>query len=380
MPAYRVKQRSLPSHAQGNIQHSIIHPFEIPPILRHTGPMAELSLLAAAVALLGTMCVVLYASALGRLLGIQDHPDGNLKTHDQTTPLVGGPGMFVAFFLYLFITEHLLGMASPYSFAIILCVAVFFAVGLMDDRQQLPPWLRLTVLGLVVLATNLADPTTALRVLVFPEIGLTIPLGFMAIPFTIFTALCFQNSANMMDGMNGLLLGSGFIWLALLSPFILPATTGLFVVFLLALLILFAGNMMGRLFSGDSGSYMLAIVVTLTAITTYNFHGGRLSAGYMAICFLVPTIDMGRLMTQRLIAGKNPFTPDRNHLHHLLLLLTGSRALTLAIYWTLCALPALYLVDEAIHPFIIGPVQLGVYGAIVFVGLRRLGRPEGDMG
>jgi UDP-GlcNAc:undecaprenyl-phosphate GlcNAc-1-phosphate transferase len=380
MPAYRVKQRCLPSHTRGNIKHSIIHPFETPPIFRHTGTMAEISLVAATVALIATLCVVFYAPALGRLLKIEDHPDGKLKTHDRATPLVGGPGMFAGFFLYLFTAEHLLGIPSPYSFAMILCVAVFFAIGLIDDRHHLAPWLRLTVLGLVVLATNLTDPTTVLRVLVFPEIGVTIPLGFMAIPFTIFTVLCFQNSANMMDGMNGLLLGAAFIWLALLSPFIIPATSGVFVVFLVALLILFAGNMRGRLFCGDSGSYMLAIVVTLSAITTYNFHGGKLSAGYMAICFLIPTIDMGRLMAQRMIAGKNPFTPDRTHLHHLLMSLTDSPAWTLAIYWGLCALPVLYLVDTAIHPFIIGPIQLALYGVIVFAGLRRLGRPGDELG
>jgi hypothetical protein len=34
---------------------------------------------------------------------------------------------------------------------------------------------------------------------------------------------------------------------------------------------------------------------------------------------LVPGLDLFRLFFERIIKGKNPFFPDRNHIHHLLL-------------------------------------------------------------
>ena len=34
---------------------------------------------------------------------------------------------------------------------------------------------------------------------------------------------------------------------------------------------------------------------------------------------MVPGVDMFRLFLMRILSKKNPFSPDRNHIHHLLL-------------------------------------------------------------
>src|SRR3546814_9730280 len=44
----------------------------------------------------------------------------------------------------------------------------------------------------------------------------SVPLGLLAGPFTLLCLLGFQNAVNMADGTNGLVIGLGLGWVALL--------------------------------------------------------------------------------------------------------------------------------------------------------------------
>ncbi|MFM7007921.1 MAG: hypothetical protein ACKO0Z_01075, partial [Betaproteobacteria bacterium] len=86
-------------------------------------------------------------------------------------------------------------------------------------------------------------------------------------------------------------------------------------------LVLFAANLRGRLFMGDCGAYAIA---TYFGITALNLHGHgdpgveTLRANQIVMMFLVPTLDLFRLILTRIRAGTSPFMADNNHLHHLL--------------------------------------------------------------
>jgi len=81
-----------------------------------------------------------------------------------------------------------------------------------------------------------------------------------------------------------------------------------------------------KIFMGDSGSLILGLVNAILVIKFINVAHSPFVAipltSSVAIGFsilIVPLLDTLRVFSIRIMNGKSPFTPDRNHLHHLLL-------------------------------------------------------------
>jgi UDP-GlcNAc:undecaprenyl-phosphate/decaprenyl-phosphate GlcNAc-1-phosphate transferase len=72
-------------------------------------------------------------------------------------------------------------------------------------------------------------------------------------------------------------------------------------------------------FLGDAGSMMLGAVLAFLAIGLSQHDGERLSPVAVLWICAVPIIDTASLAIRRLAAGRNPFSSDRQHLHHLML-------------------------------------------------------------
>ena len=78
-------------------------------------------------------------------------------------------------------------------------------------------------------------------------------------------------------------------------------------------------NYKNKTFLGDSGSLLISFIIGYIFIKLYNYQ--RINfADEIVIYMLVPGIDLIRLFFKRILIKKNPLTPDRFHLHHLLLL------------------------------------------------------------
>ena len=77
---------------------------------------------------------------------------------------------------------------------------------------------------------------------------------------------------------------------------------------------------------GDSGSLMIGLVNSILVIKFINVANSPLVAvpvpSAVAVGFailIVPLLDTLRVFSIRIFKGQSPFTPDRNHVHHLLL-------------------------------------------------------------
>jgi hypothetical protein len=81
---------------------------------------------------------------------------------------------------------------------------------------------------------------------------------------------------------------------------------------------------------GDGGVYLLSYVISYIFIKSYNKN--LFIADEIFFIMLLPGFDMFRVFLLRLINGKNPFKPDRSHLHHLLLNFFSSRNVFLIIF------------------------------------------------
>ena len=77
---------------------------------------------------------------------------------------------------------------------------------------------------------------------------------------------------------------------------------------------------------GDSGSLMIGLVNAILVIKFITVADSRAIAvpveSSVAVGFailIVPLLDTLRVFSIRIFRGSSPFTPDRNHVHHLLL-------------------------------------------------------------
>jgi UDP-GlcNAc:undecaprenyl-phosphate/decaprenyl-phosphate GlcNAc-1-phosphate transferase len=293
---------------------------------------------AASAAITGVIC--LCASPIGRLLGVMDKPDGGRKLHARETPLIGGIALLVpAFALSLL---YCLGPSvMPIMLAAIGAATAAMIIGVVDDRKNLSPLLRVATLAAVIVAVMMADPIFVLHTLAFRIFGVTLSVSlanWLAAPLVLFIIMGFVNAANMADGMNGQLLGSVILWSAFIVHY-LGVDAGLpFIILIGSALVTFAFNLRGRLFAGSSGAYAAALFIGLGAIAAYRLANGMMAAQVPVYWFWLPVVDCVRLMVTRTLEGKSPFAADRNHFHHMLLNHMGPRN-ALIVYLGLLAAP-----------------------------------------
>lgn len=320
------------------------------------------------------LATAIWARPLGEALRVMDKPDGARKLHATPTPLVGGIGLFLALAAGLALQAAVFGRTSPAVTAIAAVSGVFFLLGFMDDRNHINPWLRLIVGILGAGIAAIAAPELRVAALWLPDLGFTIPLGLAAVPFTVFCVLCLKHGSNLSDGLNGLFLGMCIIWLVLLAPWLTPATSVLLIPTAGALAVLLMANLKGRLFTGDSGAYMMSSLIGFAAIEAYTNHRGGMPALYLGACFLIPVLDMGRVMAMRIRRGTGAFTPGRDHLHHYLKDWTGTSNRAVAVYLALCGIPALHAYLGAPLVLVMA-MQMLAYGLVLSVNRGRVFAP-----
>ena len=139
----------------------------------------------------------------------------------------------------------------------------------------------------------------------------------------------------MFDGIN---LQSGLYTLTLFIFLYINEISDTFsLVMIISLIFFLILNFREKCFLGDSGSYILAFIVSVIFIHYYNLQHHLdhniflLYADSVFILMMIPGLDMLRLFAFRLYNGKNPFEGDKQHLHHLLLERYGFYKTTLII-------------------------------------------------
>ena len=314
------------------------------------------------------LAVCLAADRIGRLLGVVDSPDGVRKVHKKDTPLVGGVATAVPVVGLLVYAAASSGYA-PLYLVLAAVTGGSLALGYVDDRSHIRPSWRLLLMASLCVAALYVAP--ALRIDAFAFSFMSVPV-FLHGWATLFTAICLiglQNAVNMADGENGLVPGLTLIWLMCLLAYAPDHLTPILAVSALCLLITAPFNWTGRLFLGDAGAYALGIMIGAMTIYVYNVGFTALSADVVVLWFLVPVADCLRLMATRALAGRSPFSSDRNHLHHILNdLMPRGRALTL--YFLLVAVPAALAYAFPEMTLLWALFTATCYCVLVFVGAR----------
>jgi UDP-N-acetylmuramyl pentapeptide phosphotransferase/UDP-N-acetylglucosamine-1-phosphate transferase len=141
------------------------------------------------------------------------------------------------------------------------------------------------------------------------------------------------NAFNLIDGINGLAGSVGLIACLAWGSWFWAVNDPAFAMIAFSL----AGAIVAflkynftpaRIFMGDTGSLLIGTVCAILAIdfieTNHQFSavpGLSFKAGpaIATSVLILPLYDTMRVFVRRLAAGRSPFHPDKNHIHHLLL-------------------------------------------------------------
>ena len=321
-----------------------------------------------------SLALCLFANPIGRALGVIDRPDGGRKLHARPTPLIGGIAVVLPW-LAVFIVELVSG-TFPMSFLpLALAIAVMLALGFVDDRGHVLALVRLMVSFAACLVAVVPEPKLVVEHLTLASIEQMLYLPYViAIAFTLICTVGLQNALNMADGKNGLAIGILIVWALVLWQYSPNETKTLLAALCIGLFIILFFNLKGSLFLGDAGTYSLSIGIGLLAIYCYNNSVRPMPAEALILLFMIPVLDCLRVMTRRLRAGRSPFSPDRDHLHHYFLRWFSWRR-GLLIYLAFIAVPnaIAVLYPETVSTMVM--LTVVVYVMLVF-SLGREPAPE----
>ncbi len=252
---------------------------------------------------------------LAGLYGIIDVPNAR-KLHKGLTPRGAGLGLWLGYMLMSLVMSS----EVPELRYIATGATLIFLCGYLDDMCSLSPFLRL---GLHLTASTLA------------VIPLHLPLLTSVIAVIWLAGV--TSAYNLIDGMNGLCLS---IFIASSGALFLVGRSyeGVYMG-AMALGVLCWNFPSAQTFLGDGGSTLLGYLFASHFMMTAQITLQNITPGEVIMLFVlfggIPVVDTLTAFTRRILTGKSPFYPDKKHLHHLLILLTGSNIITVTIILSL---------------------------------------------
>ena len=126
--------------------------------------------------------------------------------------------------------------------------------------------------------------------------------------------MIFLNALNLFDGIN--LQSITYVFLFFIFLFLNNIELSNYFYLFIFIVFFSVYNFKNKIFLGDSGISIFAVIITYLIIKNYNQNSFLLSCEEIFVIMFLPGVDMLRLYFYRVYKNKNPFLPDKNHLHH----------------------------------------------------------------
>lgn len=258
---------------------------------------------------------------IAKKINIFDHPDRQLKIHKKKTPLLGGifiiSNILIIIFFDQFIDEIFNFEKKREIFSFSIFTIFFFLIGLYDDKFKISFSIRIILGVLLTLMVLLINQNLRIEYLQFSFYEHEILLRNFTIFLSLFSILSFVHATNMFDGINSQLL----TFYIILNTFLFYNSNfnEIYLFLYPTIITLFILNFNGRIFLGDSGSYSLGALYSFFLIYEYTTFQNIVFADIILILVLIPGVELVRLSIYRLLKGRNIFSGDLEHLHHLLI-------------------------------------------------------------
>ncbi|MEM7583023.1 MAG: MraY family glycosyltransferase [Acidobacteriota bacterium] len=303
----------------------------------------------------GTLCVsvivthflVPWVRRLGLARDMLDHPGGR-KQHDAPVPRIGGVAMVFGLLMGFgsgYLGFLALGNPELPDFAthelLVLGIAtlIIFVVGLLDDLHELSVFWKL--LCQIVAAGLIVPLGWQIESISLPMLGAIELPGLLAVVITLIWVVGVTNAINLIDGLDGLAGGIAAIVSVSLMLFAFfqgnPGTVLLTTAMAGACLGFLPHNWQpAKVYLGDAGSLTLGFL-----LATVSLHASIKASAAVAIfvpllALGLPVIDTLLVMGVRFLERSGDSLPgrfarmfqaDRQHIHHLALVLAPKRSL-----------------------------------------------------
>lgn len=307
---------------------------------------------------------------------LYDCPGGR-KIHNTPVPRIGGVSFLptVSAVVFLFVQFGVLEFDSNRQAMFGIGLSIVFLTGLIDDVFSLN--YRIKFASQILTAMLLCCG------------GLRFPLSeyfddlFFLDEFQIIVSVLFvvyvTDAINLIDGIDGLASGISLIGFTLLS-FLFWCVDCLFDSFCCisitgVLLIFFFINVFGtrvKTFMGDCGSLTLGFCFAYYIMIYYQNSVLSCTDRYVGTivplgAIMLPLLDVIRVFWERISHKRNPFLPDKRHVHHLLLecRFTPRSVLIILLIYTLLNISINSFLHSYMSGFFIFLIDVAIY--VVFV-------------
>lgn len=315
---------------------------------------------------------------LGRWLGVHFNlvaRPGGRRRHRGVISRLGGLGLAAGFYGALALAQlEPIPTADPNEArrlsGLVIGGVFMFALGLIDDRLELPPWAQ--YLGYLA-AAGIAVATLIILEQVnnpFTNQLINLPL-LIYIPLTLFWITGMIVTVNWLDGLDGLAAGVAAIFAAVLAVHMLRVEQYSVVPQAVALLGASAGFLIfniypARVHLGSNGAFTLGYLLGALGLIA----GARVAT--VLLVMGVPIIDVAWTILDRMRHGARPSQSDRRHLHYRLQDLGLSAGTIVSLYWGGCALFGILALTLSSRLYkLLALAVLGIFTLIVLLYLSR---------
>lgn len=257
------------------------------------------------------LIVVPILRRIARRLGKVAQPRED-RWHRESTPILGGIGIFVAFALGVLVA----GASFELPLGLLAGSVLIFVLGIVDDVRPISPQTKL--LGQII---------SAAVVVFFGHVTDFFPWELANILLSFIWIVGITNAFNLLDNMDGLAGGMALIAAGFMTFFFWRTGDQTFMLLSLAL----AGAALGFLlfnfppasiFMGDSGSLFLGFTLAALAIArTPQASNVFAIVGVPTLVFLLPILDTTMVTVTRLLRGQSPTKGGKDHTSHRLVAL-----------------------------------------------------------
>ena len=313
----------------------------------------NLAILPGLVALIASFLTTPLVIKLAWKLGIIDDPTKNkhIKViHTYPVPRAGGLALFVAILvaslIFLPIDKHLKGILGG--------AAVLALMGILDDKYNLNPYIRLAggflAAGIPIAVgigiAFLSNPQGGIIDLSQPQInfyflGEQRSIWVLSDAFALIWIVFVMNMLNMgAKGVDGQLPGVVVVAATTIAMLSLKFSADITQWPVIILAAITAGAYLGflpwnfypqKIMPGYGGSTLAGYLLAVLSILSTT------KVGTLIVVLGIPLIDTGYTIVRRILAKKSPVWGDRGHLHHRLLDLGWGKRRVAVFYWVISA-------------------------------------------
>jgi UDP-N-acetylmuramyl pentapeptide phosphotransferase/UDP-N-acetylglucosamine-1-phosphate transferase len=332
-------------------------------------------------AFLITFTVIPAIITVAQVKKLYDEPDDTRKLHKIPIPSLGGLGMFIGFIFSILLTVNFSSDAPEFQYYFAAFLLIFF-LGMKDDIIIISPVKKF--IGQIITASILIYKAKLVITDMHGLLGIHQINTVLSYLLTLFALVVIINAFNLIDGVDGLAGSLGLISSLVFGIFFLinkniPYATLAFTFSGTLVAFLVYNFHPAKIFMGDTGSLMIGLVNSILVIkfidtgSSYTSYPITASPAIGFGILLLPLMDTLRVFSIRIVNGRSPFKPDRNHIHHVLLNYGFShRSVTLiCIVATLLITAFSFYFQSMGIPFLVAAQAVLFFSLIYYVKFKR---------